>query len=58
MRAKKCYKWNPATYSLENGRYAKSTIDSLTTCDEIIETVKSTLTKAVPANLPAKMKKR
>ena len=46
MRAKKCYKWNPATYSFENGRY------------EIIETVKSTLTKAVPANLPAKMKKR
>ena len=49
MRAKK---------NVINGRYAKSIIDSLTTCDEIIETVKSTLTKAVPANLPAKMKKR
>ena len=47
---KKGYTWNPATCSCKNGRYAKSIIDdSVITCDEIIKTTKSFVTKTVPA---------
>ena len=50
--------WYSVTCSFENSRYVKSIIhNSVITCDEIIETTKRTLTKAVPVNLPAKMKK-
>ena len=39
---KKNYIWNPSTYACENGKYAGSIIvDSVITCDEIIETIKA-----------------
>ena len=46
----KIYIWNPATCSCKNGKYIASIIDhSVITCDEIIDTTKSTSTKIVPA---------
>ena len=40
---------NPASCNCENGRYEVIIVDdSVILCDEIIETVKSTLTKTVP----------
>ena len=53
MCAKKyIYIWNAATCSCKNGEYARSIIDdSVITCDEIIGTTKSTLTKIVAAKI-------
>ena len=53
MCAKKyIYIRNAATCSCKNGKYARSIIDdSVITCDEIIGTTKSTLTKIVAAKI-------
>ena len=46
---KKGYIWNPITYSCENCRHENWSIinDSMITCDIILETIKSILTKTV-----------
>ena len=50
MSAKKDNIWNPATCSCKNSKCAWSiTDDSVITCDEIIDTTKSTSTKPVSA---------
>ena len=42
ISVKKYYVWNPATSSCENGKYLVSFIDdSVITCDEIIEEIKT-----------------
>ena len=42
------YIWNPATCSWENGKYIGSIIvDSVITCDEIIEETKTVPTKSI-----------
>ena len=56
---KKCYIWNPATYSCKSGKYLARIIDdSVITCDEIID-AKAKLydeeTKIVPTNLNKKI---
>ena len=49
MCAKKDNIWNPATCSCENGKHSANIInDSVITCDEIIETIKTVPTKTVP----------
>ena len=46
----KCYIWNSATCSCQNGTYLGSIIDdSVITCDEIIEETKTIQTKTVSA---------
>ena len=49
MWVKKCVKknyiWNPAKYACENCKYFGSIIDNSVTCDKILESTKSILTK-------------
>ena len=45
---KKDYICKPATCSCKNGKYVWSIDNSVITCDEIIDTTKTVLTKAVP----------
>ena len=50
----KCYIWNPATCSCENGKYLASfTDDSVITCDETKESYDKE-TKTVPTNFNEK----
>ena len=47
--AKKDKIWNPTSCSCENGKHLANIIDnSVITCDEIIETIKTVPTKTVP----------
>ena len=49
MCAKKDYIWNPSTCPCENVKYLGGIIgDTVITCDDIIELVKSIPTKTVP----------
>ena len=48
----KDYIWKPATCSCENGKHLTSIInDSAIMCDEIKDTTKTVLTKAVPPKI-------
>ena len=51
----KDYIWSPAICSCGNGKFVGSiTDDSVITCDEIIDTTRSILTKAVPTKSNSK----
>ena len=56
----KCHIWNPTTCSCENDRCAGSIVDdSVTMCNEITETAKGVLTKAVPTkSIPTNFKEK
>ena len=53
----KCWIWNPATCSCENGKHLASIIDdSMITCDEIVEETKIAQTNFNKKKQPVKHK--